>query len=229
MLAWLADAAGAEAAAQPGLRRGPVARRTRAGTVRRAARRPARRRRDDPRHDPVPLHADQRGRPAGDADPGVRDARATDRSRCSRSGASAGLCLYPDRYSYAWRTDDGTRHDLGPGPRWSARPRQLRRHRSGCPRSPGGAVWTSTRSTSPTPARWPGWPTWSGPSTTRAASGCWPRSRSPAPTRRRAGRGPARGAAAAGRRGGAARRGRGVPQRRDRLPDRAPTGAASTT
>lgn len=30
-------------------------------------------------------------------------------------GASAGLCLYPDRYSYAWRTEDGT-HTLGSGP-----------------------------------------------------------------------------------------------------------------
>ena len=30
-------------------------------------------------------------------------------------GASAGLCLYPDRYSYAWSTDDGT-VEAGSGP-----------------------------------------------------------------------------------------------------------------
>jgi hypothetical protein len=31
-------------------------------------------------------------------------------------GASAGLCLYPDRYSYAWHTDDGDTVLLGIGP-----------------------------------------------------------------------------------------------------------------
>ncbi len=37
-------------------------------------------------------------------------------------GASAGLCLYPDRYSYAWHTDDGTM-TLGAGPRLECRVR----------------------------------------------------------------------------------------------------------
>jgi hypothetical protein len=37
-------------------------------------------------------------------------------------GASAGLCLYPDRYSYAWDTDEGTTA-LGAGPRLSCRVR----------------------------------------------------------------------------------------------------------
>jgi len=37
-------------------------------------------------------------------------------------GASAGLCLYPDRYSYAWHTDDGT-FTLGSGHRLECRVR----------------------------------------------------------------------------------------------------------
>ena len=35
-------------------------------------------------------------------------------------GASAGLCLYPDRYSYAWSTPDGVRR-IGAGPELAAR------------------------------------------------------------------------------------------------------------
>jgi hypothetical protein len=37
-------------------------------------------------------------------------------------GASAGLCLYPDRYSYAWHTDENT-FTLGAGPRLECRVR----------------------------------------------------------------------------------------------------------
>jgi hypothetical protein len=32
-------------------------------------------------------------------------------------GASAGLCLFPDRFSYRWTLPDGTVHELGEGPR----------------------------------------------------------------------------------------------------------------
>ena len=72
-----------------------------------------------------------------------------------------------------------------------------------CPRSPGGAASTSTRSTSPTPTRCAGSRTWSGPRRTTAAGGCGTRSTiaradPPRPGPRR----PARRAARARRRGG---------------------------
>lgn len=57
-------------------------------------------------------------------------------------GASAGLCLYPDRWAYDWRRPDGSTVSAGPGrgspPRCRVRPR--------CPSSPrpspGAAGWT---------------------------------------------------------------------------------------
>ena len=69
-------------------------------------------------------------------------------------GASAGLCLLPDRYGYdyaGYRLGDGRpvlRLRAGGRPA-AARPR--------CRRSPGAPGWTCTRSTSPTPSRCAGW------------------------------------------------------------------------
>ncbi len=61
-------------------------------------------------------------------------------------GASAGLCLLPDRYAYDY--DDGT-HTLGHRAAGPALPhRRLdRRSRRSCPRSSGAPDSTSTRST----------------------------------------------------------------------------------
>ena len=75
-------------------------------------------------------------------------------------GASAGLCLLPDRYGY-----DYAGHRLGDGPPCcAARPRATCRCPPRCPRSRGAPGWTSTRSTSPIPTQmrwlellvWPG-------------------------------------------------------------------------
>ncbi len=84
-------------------------------------------------------------------------------------GASAGLCLYPDRYDYAWppmrRADRQRRSDAdgrGHGRRCRSRP--------STPTSPGAGESTSTRSTSATRTRWRGSRRWSGPSRRTAAS-----------------------------------------------------------
>ena len=64
-------------------------------------------------------------------------------------GASAGLCLLPDRYGY-----DYAGHRLGDRPaRVALRARGRSRSRPPCPRSPGAPGWTSTRSTSATRSR----------------------------------------------------------------------------
>ena len=76
-------------------------------------------------------------------------------------GASAGLCLLPDRYGYDY---DGHRaRRTAAGAALHARGRR-RRCPPRCPRSSGAPGWTSTRSTSPTPTQvrwlelliWPG-------------------------------------------------------------------------
>jgi hypothetical protein len=61
-------------------------------------------------------------------------------------GASAGLCLYPDRYSYAWSTSAGVRR-AGAGPELSVGCSGPRRCRSAPRRSPGAVASTSTPST----------------------------------------------------------------------------------
>ena len=62
-------------------------------------------------------------------------------------GASAGLCLLPDRYGY----DYGTATRSAPARRCcAAGSRASRRSRRGCPRSCGAQGSTSTRSTSST-------------------------------------------------------------------------------
>ena len=59
-------------------------------------------------------------------------------------GASAGLCLYPDRYSYRYGD-----HQIGAGdPLLECAASGMARPRA-CPRWCGGPAWTSTRSTSP--------------------------------------------------------------------------------
>ena len=64
-------------------------------------------------------------------------------------GASAGLCLLPDRYGY-----DYAGHRLGEGsPMLRCSPKATRRSPTRCPRSSGAPGSTSTRSTSPTPSR----------------------------------------------------------------------------
>ena len=69
-------------------------------------------------------------------------------------GASAGLCLFPDRYDYDW---PGAGALTGSGDRPSPPPRAVRsRCPSGTRRSPGAGAWTSTRWTSPTRTRRPG-------------------------------------------------------------------------
>ena len=100
-------------------------------------------------------------------------------------GASAGLCLYPDRYSYRWTLPDGTsRETVRRSLRHSsARPPATRR-RACCPRSCGEPASTSRPSTSPTTRPSAGWRRWCGRSRTNAASACAGPSRSPAPTRR---------------------------------------------
>ena len=100
-------------------------------------------------------------------------------------GASAGLCLLPDRYSY--RYDDGTALDPVSGPADVLLPCALGPGVAAplaCPRSCGVPVSTSHPSTCPTttPAR--GSRPSSGPSTTSAAPGCGPRWVSRAATRR---------------------------------------------
>ena len=79
------------------------------------------------------------------------------------AGASAGLCLYPDRWSYAWETDEGpvTAGAVGDAasrrrPRSPAGCTAPRRCRARRRRWPGAVASTCTPSTSPTRTRWPG-------------------------------------------------------------------------
>ena len=116
VLGWIDTLPGAEAAAQPGLRGRPLARRTRSGPVRRPPGRPARGRRHHPGDDPGAGDPDQRGRPAGDPGPGLRGARRRPgRSRCSRSAPAPGCASTPTATPTRWSTDDGVRR-AGAGP-----------------------------------------------------------------------------------------------------------------
>ena len=86
-------------------------------------------------------------------------------------GASAGLTLLFDRYSY----DFGGHRIDGPrppsDPRCAARPAGRCRCRTAFPRSPGGPGLTSTRSTSPTMTTSTGCSAWSGPVKATARGG----------------------------------------------------------
>ena len=100
-------------------------------------------------------------------------------------GASAGLCLYPDRYSYRYTRAPAARPRRRPqrgGARLRGRTGRCR-CRIACPRSPGAAASTSTRSTCGVPTTSRGSMRWSGPSTTIAASASARRPRSRHPTR----------------------------------------------
>src|SRR3984885_2429746 len=101
-------------------------------------------------------------------------------------GASAGLTLLFDRYSY----DYGGYRLAGRGPDappprtpppCDASPADRCRCRRGSPTSPGGPGSTSTRLTSPTTTTCAGCPAWSGQARATARSGSRPRSAPPAP------------------------------------------------
>ena len=102
----------------------------------------------------------------------VRDAaagagRPPGPARPDRGGRVAGLCLYPDRYSYRWSGDDTeVRLDPAdgrqPGAAGVPRCTVTRRCRGRCPRWSPGRASTSTRSTSATTTPCAGWRRWSG-------------------------------------------------------------------
>ena len=105
VLAWLAALPRGQAAAEPRLRRCPLARRPRPRAVRGAAERAARRRRDDPRRRSCSrrTQTNEVGRLATLVPVFARLAEEAARPLALLEvGASAGLCLFPDRYAYAW-------------------------------------------------------------------------------------------------------------------------------
>ncbi len=61
------------------------------------------------------------------------------------AGASAGLCLFPDRWSYRWDTDTGPVALQQRDQHWLPTSPVRRRCRIGSPRSFGAAASTSTR------------------------------------------------------------------------------------
>jgi hypothetical protein len=78
-------------------------------------------------------------------------------------GASAGLTLLFDKYSYDYDGQRVTGLDPDAPVLHSAAALPARfRGRTGCRRSSGGPAWTSTRSTLPTTTTCAGWPAWSG-------------------------------------------------------------------
>ena len=94
-------------------------------------------------------------------------------------GASAGLCLYPDRYSYDYgghRVTPRARPGSRPSGAGRARVPRCRPHRS---RSCGARASTCTRWTSTTPTTSPGSTPWSGRGRSTCARSCTPRSTSP--------------------------------------------------
>jgi uncharacterized protein DUF2332 len=96
-------------------------------------------------------------------------------------GASAGLTLLFDRYSYDYAGHRIAGTDcLAPTCAASRADRCPCRH--GFPRSPGGPGWTSTRSTSPATTTCAGCRAWCGPVKASASSGSPPRSPQPAAT-----------------------------------------------
>ena len=132
----------------------------------------------DPRQDAAPSHPDQRtgalrglaacaGAPAG-------------RLALIEVGASAGLCLLPDRYGYAY---DG-HAPFGAEPRFPAGPMRRRRSQRRCPR----IAWRAGLDLNPLDISdddaWLGWRRWSGRISPTASPGCARRSMSRAPTRR---------------------------------------------
>ena len=140
-------------------------------------------------------------------------------------GASAGLCLYPDRWRYEWRRRTAALRRAGAGRCCAATSPARRRCPDRPPRWPGAAAIDLHPLDVTDRTRWTGWPRWSGPSTTAGAPRCAGRRDRPRRPAADRGRGSLRRAPARRRAGARATAGRGVPQCRDRLPRRRTTRA----
>ncbi|QBX54021.1 DUF2332 family protein [Nocardioides seonyuensis] len=110
----------------------------------------------------------QRGGSAGDARARALPGRGP--LSLIEVGASAGLCLYPDRYDYDWAPLGGLTGSGGPT--LAASPSGELPVPTRHPEVAGVEGSTSTLWTCRTPMPWRGSPPWCGPSRTRVASAC---------------------------------------------------------